>query len=482
MATIARQAFLLSVAGLWMAHTPVTLAAASDPPDRCVDPPAAADTPDTGRPRLPDLRYECLTLESGSALWVGEGGNPEAPAVLLIHGLGQQAHRDWRSVVPTLLPGFRVITIDLPGFGASASLPGGYSFDVLAATLDEVLRRRQVEQAHVVGHSLGGALSLHLAWTHPQRVDRLVLVDAAGILQEAVYVRHLTQLDTSPGSGSRPASVLKRGVNFLRLNLLRKADGKINMAWLTRNPRIRNALLGDRPGMDAAISLVLQNFTTAIRDTTAPTTLIWGRDDPIAPLRTGWLLAARMPSAQLHVLDKVGHVPMTEAPVEFAGLLTDALTAPPAPPPTPALIGDSQGDVVCKSKARMRYTGHFNSLRLINCADAQIEDATLGRLLIDESTAELRNVTVNSDTTALTVLGSIVTGTGVWLQGPITLRADGSELDLAGATLKATGKAFHISSSARIYFSVSDIESPDYSGTAHEIWTPATLQKKARQK
>ena len=112
----------------------------------------------------------------------------------------------------------------------------------------------------------------------------------------------------------------------------------------------------------------------------------------------------------------------------------------------------------------------------------QIEDATLVRLLIDESTAELRNVTVNSDTTALTVLGSIVTGTGVLLQGPITLRADGSELDLAGATLKATRKAFHISSSARIYFSVSDIESPDYSGTAHEIWTRATIQKKARQK
>lgn len=465
-----------------LAYAPHTLAAAAEPPDRCVDAPLAGDNPEIQGPLLPELRYECVQLDGGNTLWVGEGGNPDAPAVLLVHGLGESAHRDWRNVIPALLPQFRVIAIDLPGFGASAPLPGGYSFDVLASILDEILRRRQVEQAHVVGHSLGAALSLYFAWTHPQRVDRLVLVDAAGILQEAVYVRYLTELDTSPKSGNRLAAVLKRPVNSLRLHFLRKADGKIDLAWLARNPRIRSALLGKRPEMDAALGLVLQDFTTAIRETTAPTTLIWGRDDSIAPLRVGRLLAARMRSAQLRVLDQVGHVPMTAAPEAFNELLLQALTAPPVPPATPAPLSASQGDVVCKSRARMRYTGNFDSLRLINCADVQVEDATLGRLLIDESTVELHNVTVNSSATALTVAGSLVTGTAVWLQGPVTLRADGSELDLAGATLQATRQALRLSSSARVYFSVSDIESPGYNGTAHEIWSRATVGRKVRER
>jgi pimeloyl-ACP methyl ester carboxylesterase len=441
----------------------------------CVDRLSEAEAAVIGGRQLAELRYECVVLDGGRSLWVGEAGSPDGDAVLLVHGLGDNAHRDWRNAIPQLATRFRVIAIDLPGFGASEALPGRYTFDALAATLEEILRRRQIERTHVVGHSLGGALSLYFAAQFPQRVERLVLVDAAGVLQESVFVRHIAQLDTSAPSGNRLASAVKSRINNLSRHLLRKAEGKLDFsAWLATNPTIRAALLGNHPQVEAAISLAQQNFAPAIRSTRAPTTLIWGRDDPVAPLRTGMLLAARMPDARLQVLDKAGHVPMTSAPTSFNELLMQALVAPLAPHLPMTTEAESFGDVVCKGKANARYSGHFKSLRLANCANVRIEAATLGRLQIDKSTAELYNVTVTSADTALIVRGSTVVGTALQLQGAVAIKADDSELDLAGVSLQASRQALNLSSSARIYFSVSDIRSPDFTGGAHGIWTRAT--------
>jgi len=167
--------------------TTVGATEAADSP--CVDRLTAESAAKIGGARLPELRYECIRLASGRSLWVGETGNAAGEAVLLVHGLGNNAHRDWRNVIPALAPTFRVVALDLPGFGASESLAKDLSFNRLAAVLDEVMSLRQIERAHVIGHSLGGALSLHFGHRYPQRVNRMVLVDVAGILQRSVYTR-----------------------------------------------------------------------------------------------------------------------------------------------------------------------------------------------------------------------------------------------------------------------------------------------------
>jgi len=116
---------------------------------------------------LPELRYEYVKLVSGRSLWVGETGRATGEAVLLVHGLGIKAHCDWRNVIPALAPDFRVVTLDLPGFDASESLAKDLSFNRLAAILDEVMCILQIERAHVIGHSLGGVLSLHFGHRYP---------------------------------------------------------------------------------------------------------------------------------------------------------------------------------------------------------------------------------------------------------------------------------------------------------------------------
>lgn len=259
---------------------------------------------------------------------------------------------------------------------------------------------------------------------------------------------------------------------------MRTVETKVDVGnWLERNPETVSALVGDRTQVATAMKLIEQNFTTAIRETKAPVTLIWGRDDPIAPLRTGRLLAGRLTEAQLHVLDGVGHVPMTGASAPFNQIMTTSLTAP-INAREPALASASeQGDLVCKQKAKLRFTGRIRSLRLRNCARIRIEDAELDYLQIDESTADLNNVKVANTRTALLVRDSTITGTTMNVTGEIGIHADNSLLDLAGVSVKGSKQALKLSADSTIYFSVSELESPELAVDAHDIWGAAVREK-----
>jgi pimeloyl-ACP methyl ester carboxylesterase len=452
---------------------------------RCIDRLTAEAVAKIGGARLADVRYECVVLSGERAVLIGEAGRPDGEPVLLVHGLGNNAHRDWRNVIPALAPNFRVIVVDLPGFGSSEALAKDLSFDTLAATLDEVLRLRGIERANIVGHSLGGALSLYFAWTHPERTNKLVLVDVAGILQRSVYTRALMQPDVVPATPKdRFIAVLKGPINAFGRHILRRVENTVDVgAMLERNPKALESLVGDRSQVATAISMIEQNFTAAIRETKAPVTLIWGRDDPIAPLRTGHLLAVRLSDARLNVLDGVGHVPMNEATQKFNELLLAGLSASSEARVPAATSTEAQGEVVCKQKSKITYTGRFTSLRLANCAGITIENAEIDYLQIDKSTAELYNVRVTNvprkkGAAAMLVRESTISGTAISVSGEVGIRTVDSVLDLAGATVQATAQALDLTNGGTIYFSVSDIQSPGLVTDAHDIWTRATVKSK----
>ncbi len=443
------------------------------PTEPCVEP--EADPASAPPPRLARLHYRCLTLHNGQRVLVGEAGFKHPRTVLLVHGLGNNAHRDWESVVSALAVEFHVVALDLPGFGASPGAPQGYSFPALGRTLAEVVQQTAPGQrVHVVGHSLGGAVSLYFAHAHADKVDRLVLVDAAGILLKMVFAQHIASLRTRE-VGIAPIDGFLKGlserVNNVRRLVFNDLDNRFDFSrWLAQNPGVRNTLLGRYTQVEAGLGLVEHDFTAAIRETTAPTTVIWGRDDPVAPLRTGKLLAARMPDARLKVIDGVGHTPMQESPEAFKRLLLEALVAPLAPKPAPAAPEPSQGHVLCQNKADQRYSGSFDSITLENCADARIEGAWLKQLTLKSSSLTLEDSVIDSSDVALSVQRSEVTATGVRLRGRVAISADNSRLDLAGASLQASERNVEMPTPSRLYFSVSDLRGTDYTGDAHLLW------------
>jgi pimeloyl-ACP methyl ester carboxylesterase len=453
--------------------------AAADP---CAPRGTAAASAAAPAPRLPELRYRCLRLPSGQHLWVGQAGDAKQPAVLLLHGLGNNAHLDWsRSVGPLLAQGFQVLTLDLPGFGASPPPPQAHTFQSLGAQLVELLDQAVPGQrVHVVGHSLGAALSLHFAHRHASRVERLVLVDAAGILLKPVFAQNIASLPRRQ-IGFAPLDwvlgIAQDRVNGLSRWLFLGPDGSFDFVpWLMRNPEVRQALLGGMTQLDAALNLVEQDFSAAIRETAAPTTVIWGGDDRVAPLRTGTLLAARLPDARLHIIDGAAHTPMLEQPALFNSLLLQALAAPWRAKSVQEPAMASQGHVVCRNTDGVRYSGRFDSITLQSCGSVRIENAQMQQLTLVHSDVVIENSVIDSPTVALQAQRSEVMATAVHMRGRVAIRTDNSFFDLAGVSLVALGQVVDMaadeptSKPSRLFFSVSDWRGSDHQGDAHFIW------------
>ena len=450
-----------------------SIAAELPRPKPCIEP--ASEAAASAPVRLAQLRYRCLTLRDGQHVLVGEAGAAEARTVLLVHGLGDNAHRDWARVIPALAAQFHVVTLDLPGFGGSPDAPQGLSVTGLSATLADVLDNTAPSQrVHVVGHSLGAAVSLYFAHAHPTRVDRLALVDAAGILLKTVFAQHITTLRT-PQVGimsvDRFLQRLNERIDGFRRGVFSRLDEGFDLSrWLAQNPGVRRALLGRHTQVEAALGLMEHDFTSAIRETTAPTTVIWGANDPVAPLRTGTLLAGRMPDARLKVIYGVGHTPMLESPEVFNRLLLAGLTAPLPQRPVGQAIGASQGSVVCENHPRARYSGEFDSITLDHCDGARIEGARLKQLTLKSSSLTIENTAIDSSDVALSAQHSEVIATNASFRGRVAIRAGHSRLDLAGVTLQASERGVEMPAPSRMYFSVSDWHGTDHRGDAHFMY------------
>lgn len=457
-------AFLLALSGLFGSLSSVA-ADASPEAELCMRGGAAP---------LPGMRYRCPTLSSGRRVLIGEAGSVEAPALLLIHGLGDGAHRDWAPVLEPLARRYRVVVLDLPGFGASEVLAGGYSFGGLAAAIAEALDQVGIARTRVVGHSLGGAVSLYFAHAYPSRVEGLVLADAAGILHKTAYARHVARVGL-PQAGFGPLEGLFGGIErhlngWSRAVLRWVEDGPDFTRFIYDSPRLRARLFGSNTQLDAALGLIEHDFTRVIREMATPTTLIWGRDDPVAPLRTGQLLAARLPQAQLRIIDGVGHVPMSESPTRFLELLLPALDSSSRSQPEAPPADLSFGAATCKDRNGAVYSGHYDSLTLVDCHNVRIENARLGRLVASSSSAQLTGVVIHGEEFAVSAVDSHLVGTAVELRARRALVISGGEVDLAGAKLTASERAVEMSGGGRLIFSVSELQAPDFSGDAHFVW------------
>jgi len=460
--------------------TAASMAAEPPQPEPCIG--RASEATASAPVRLAQLRYRCLALRNGQRVLVGEAGAVDASTVLLVHGLGGNGHRDWERTITALAARFHVVTIDLPGFGDSPRAPQGYSFAGMGATLAEVLDSTAAgRRVHVVGHSLGAAVSLYFAHAHPARVDRLVLVDAAGILLKIVFAQHMVSRRLSQ-VGIEPVDRFLKGLDERIDGIRRGMFGRLEEGfdysrWLALNPEIRRALLGGHAHVEAALALVEHDFTSAIRETTAPTTVIWGANDTVAPLRTGRLLAGRMPDARLKVIDGVGHTPMLESPDAFNRLLLAGLEAPLPPRPVDPADGSSQGSVVCENRPDARYSGVFDSITLDRCAGARIEDARMNQLTLKSSSLTIENAVIDGSDVALSAQHSAVVATRVRIRGRVAIRAEHSRLDLAGVSLQASERGIEIPAPSRIFFSVSDWHGTDHRGDAHFVWPPPAGQR-----
>jgi pimeloyl-ACP methyl ester carboxylesterase len=236
------------------------------------------------------LRSETADLGPYRVHWVEAGAGGEC--VVLLHGLSGSS-RWWQRNLPALAATRRVLVPDVIGFGRSRA-PGPLpNVPTLAGVLAEWIDRAAGDAVHLVGHSMGGHLALRIAASRPERVRRLVLVDAVGIPRERTP-RDLLRLAWEAAPPRR---------------------------W--GDPRFLPVIWTD--ALVAGPFNVLRGLYHILRDDvrpllssiSAPTLVIWGARDGLVPLEHGRILRAGIPNARLLVIPRAHHNPMVDRPAEF---------------------------------------------------------------------------------------------------------------------------------------------------------------------
>jgi hypothetical protein len=235
-------------------------------------------------------------------------------------------------------------------------------------------------------------------------------------------------------------------------------------------------ILRNRTNVNAALALVDEDFSTAIYTLRQPVQLIWGEADTIAPLRTGRVLAKRLPNAQLRTLPGIGHTPMDAAPEQFLALLNEALATDPAPRPVRAESPAETNDLRCSGVVDRKYSGHYREVVIENCTAVRLVDLTAERIVVRDSIVQLTNAQVRGGDVALDAINSEVIITASDLSGEIAVRADNSRIDFAGVALLALETAVEVKRRSRVIASVSEIHSPAFNG----YWHDATELENAR--
>ncbi len=210
------------------------------------------------------------------------------PQLILLHGLSGSG-RWWSRNVPAFAANFRTYTVDLPGFGQSRQVRWS-RLDDTADRLAGWITAEGLPRAHIVGHSLGGAVAARLASRHPDCVDRLVLVDAA-IRPQGIH----------PRMRMKDVALTVRG-------------GSPGIA-----PMLMRDLLRCHPWsfVTATVDALQVNWEPHLTRIIAPTLVVWGEHDAITPLRHGQGIAASVSGARLITIPNAGHNPMWERAEEF---------------------------------------------------------------------------------------------------------------------------------------------------------------------
>ena len=231
----------------------------------------------------------------------------EGDVVILLHGWGGEA-ASFQPVFKWLSQSHKVYVLDLPGFGKSQIPPIPWDSSDYAQLVTVFLEKFDIPKAHLIGHSFGGRISIILSAEHPEKVDKLILVDSAGLKPK------------------RPPKY------YLRVGLAKV--GK----WIRRcgssGERLANALsarLGSKDYQEAGemretlVKVVNQDLRSLLPRISASTLLIWGENDKDTPVWFGKVMEREIPDAGLVILKEAGHFSYLDQFPQFCRIVASFL-------------------------------------------------------------------------------------------------------------------------------------------------------------
>jgi pimeloyl-ACP methyl ester carboxylesterase len=266
-----------------------------------------------------------FALVDGVRVHYQEAGLPDAPPVLLIHGF-TASNFVWSEVLlPIAESGFRVIAPDLIGFGFSGKpKENEYTIDAQARMIVGLMDHLGIESATLVGSSYGGAVAAVCALDYPERVTRLVLVDA--VTNDDAKRQWLLRLAASPLAGDLISPLLLSSQSVLRWRMKSIYAPESKHLFTAERLRTHHRPLRAVSTQRAALTSLRRWRAARIEEEAdriqQPTLLVWGEGDLDIPLANGRRLLEKTPNARLIVFHHCGHMPMEEYPREFTEVVT----------------------------------------------------------------------------------------------------------------------------------------------------------------
>jgi pimeloyl-ACP methyl ester carboxylesterase len=252
---------------------------------------------------------------------------PGREPVVFVHGLGGQ-WQNWLENIPRAAQERRVIAIDLPGFGLSPMPSRDITIPGYGRTVNALCEHLGLGVVELVGNSMGGFVAAEVAIQFPQRVDRLILVSAAGITSADLAHRPILTL-------GRIATALATWSAPLDRKVASRPNARhIALSLVARYPSRMKADLAyegffkgtGKPGFDDALRACLgYDFRDRLPEIRQPTLIVWGEQDSILPVKDAHEFERLIPDSRKVVMAETGHVSMAERPTAFNDLMMDFL-------------------------------------------------------------------------------------------------------------------------------------------------------------
>ena len=273
----------------------------------------------------------------GRRVRVRVDGDAHKPPVVLVHGIGRSLE-DWDPQYARLSDDYRVIAVDVPGFGFSDAPDGPITLSTFAkGVFGAVDALGEIRPLHVVGNSLGGAIAMQMLAQRPDRVASLALINSAGFGAEVTPLLRILAIPViGPLSTRRstraaarmleracyadPALATRERIDRAMAIAAKPHHGPVMLATAVELASARGIRAGWRRQLAAFAALHPR-----------PTLVMWGERDKVLPAHHITEARRVFPHAETHLLPGIGHMPQVECPDDFAARVRPFLASAAAP-------------------------------------------------------------------------------------------------------------------------------------------------------
>lgn len=264
------------------------------------------------KPKYANEASAFIRIDSMDVHYRDEGITTDSLPIVLLHGTGASLHTfdDW---VAVLKNENRVVRMDLPAFGLTGPFPDrNYSIEKYVDFMNDFLQAKGISKCILVGNSLGGQIAYRFTIAHPQMVDKLILIDAAGYPLESKSVPIAFRIAQMPILNKvikyiTPRFMVRSSVENVYADKTKVTDTLVDRYFALA------LIAGNRQALVDRMTLAFDSTTIPlIKNIQQSTLILWGEQDLLIPTKSAYRFHNDLPNDTLVILKNLGHVPMEE--------------------------------------------------------------------------------------------------------------------------------------------------------------------------